>query len=60
MGLAGRRVGGVLGMHAVIGTGDLPAGHQQSLPARSIDHHNAQFALVAIMTAMLLDEDNGR
>lgn len=58
MGLAGRRIGGVLGMHLCLGLGAfLLVTSNRFLPG-SIDHHNAQFALAAIMTAMLLDEDN--
>jgi len=58
MGLAGRRVGGVFGMHIALGfTVFLLLASNRFLPG-SIDHHNVQFALVAIMTAMLLDEDH--
>jgi hypothetical protein len=58
MGLAGRRVGGVLGMHAALALATfLLVTSNRFLPG-AIDHHNAQFALVAIMTAMLLDEDH--
>ncbi|WP_160007304.1 hypothetical protein [Rhizobium sp. 18055] len=58
MGLAGRRVGGVFGMHIALGLASfLLVTSNRFLPG-SIDHHNAQFALVAIMTAMLLDEDH--
>ncbi|MBB3967059.1 hypothetical protein [Rhizobium metallidurans] len=56
MGLAGRRVGGVFGMHIALAlTAFLLVASNRFLPG-SIDHHNVQFALVAIMTAMLLDE----
>ncbi|QFY62098.1 hypothetical protein FZ934_17860 [Rhizobium grahamii] len=59
MGLAGRRVGGMLGMHiALTFSVFLLITSNRFLPG-SIDHHNAQFALVAIMTAMLLDEKHG-
>jgi hypothetical protein len=59
MGLAGRRIGGALGMHLSLGLGAfLLVTSNRFLPG-SIDHHNVQFALAAIMTAMLLDEDNG-
>jgi hypothetical protein len=58
MGLAGRRVGGVFGMHiALLLATFLLVTSNRFLPG-SIDHHNAQFALAAIMTAMLLDEDH--
>jgi hypothetical protein len=58
MGLAGRRVGGAFGMHIALAlTTMLLVTSNRFLPG-SIDHHNAQFALVAIMTAMLLDEDH--
>lgn len=58
MGLAGRRIGGVFGMHIALGlTAMLLVASNRFLPG-AIDHHNVQFALVAIMTAMLLDEDH--
>lgn len=58
MGLAGRRVGGAFGMHVALGlTAFLLIPSNRFLPG-AIDHHNVQFALVAIMTAMLLDEDH--
>ncbi len=58
MGLAGRRIGGVFGMHIALAlTTFLLIASNRFLPG-SIDHHNVQFALVAIMTAMLLDEDH--
>lgn len=58
MGLAGRRIGGVFGMHLSLGlTAFLLVASNRFLPG-AIDHHNAQMALVAIMTAMLLDEDH--
>jgi len=57
MGLAGRRVGGVFGMHIALAlSAFLLVNSNRFLPG-SIDHHNVQFALVAIMTAMLFDED---
>jgi hypothetical protein len=58
MGLAGRRVGGVFGMHIALGLAALLLVTSNRFLPGSIDHHNAQFALVAIMTAMLLDEDH--
>ncbi|SEH55338.1 hypothetical protein SAMN05216228_1002294 [Rhizobium tibeticum] len=58
MGLAGRRVGGEFGMHVALGlTAFLLIPSNRFLPG-AIDHHNVQFALVAIMAAMLLDEDH--
>ncbi|OWW05009.1 hypothetical protein ATY81_03340 [Rhizobium sp. R72] len=57
MGLAGRRIGGTFGMHIALGlTAFLLVPSNRFLPG-AIDHHNAQFALVAIMTAMLLEEN---
>ncbi len=57
MGLAGRRIGGIAGMHVVLGLSVLLLVTSNRFVPGAIDHHNAQFALVAIMTAMLLDED---
>ncbi|MBB4166887.1 MULTISPECIES: hypothetical protein [unclassified Rhizobium] len=58
VGLAGRRIGGTFGMHIALGlTAFLLVPSNRFLPG-AIDHHNVQFALVAIMTAMLLDEDH--
>ncbi|MDM9627015.1 hypothetical protein QTL95_14000 [Rhizobium sp. S152] len=58
MGLAGLRIGGVAGMHVVLGlTAMLLVTSNRFLPG-AIDHHNVQIALVAIMAAMLLDEDS--
>ncbi len=58
MGLAGRRIGGISGMHVALAlTALLLVTSNRFLPG-AIDHHNAQLALVAIMTAMLLDENH--
>jgi hypothetical protein len=56
MGLAGRRIGGVMGMHMSLGLSALLIVTSNRFLPGAIDHHNAQFALVATMTAMLLDE----
>ncbi|KQV84258.1 hypothetical protein [Rhizobium sp. Root1220] len=57
-GLAGRRIGGVLAMHIALGlTAFLLVTSNRFLPG-SIDHHNVQFAVAAIMVAMLLDENH--
>ncbi|MBW9112400.1 hypothetical protein JNB88_01890 [Rhizobium cauense] len=58
MGLAGRRIDGTFGMHVALGlTALLLVTGNRFLPG-AIDHHNVQIALVAIMVAMLLDEDH--
>ncbi|WP_337268101.1 hypothetical protein [Oryzifoliimicrobium ureilyticus] len=55
MGLAGRRIGGVMTMHfSLILTAFIVMASNRFGPG-SIDHHNAQMGLVAIMLAMLLD-----
>lgn len=56
MGLAGRRLDGTLGMHVALGLAALLLVTSNRFLPGAIDHHNAQFALVAIMSAMLLDE----
>ena len=58
MGLAGRRIGGTFGMHVALGLTALLLVPNNRFPPGAIDHHNVQFALVAIMTAMLLDENH--
>ncbi|CCM74030.1 hypothetical protein [Rhizobium mesoamericanum] len=58
MGLAGRRLDGTLGMHVALGLATLLLVTSNRFLPGAIDHHNAQFALVAIMSAMLLDESH--
>ncbi len=58
MGLAGRRIGGVAGMHVVLGLAAMLLVTSNRFLPGAIDHHNVQIALVAIMAAMLLDEES--
>lgn len=56
MGLAGRRIAGVEGMHFSLGlTALLVVTSRRFLPG-SIDHDNVQLALVALSVAMIVDE----
>ncbi|MBB2701339.1 UNVERIFIED_ORG: hypothetical protein GGD59_002710 [Rhizobium esperanzae] len=55
MAVAGRRIGGVAGMHISLGLTALAIYTGNRFAPGAIDHHNAQLALVATMTAMLLD-----
>lgn len=55
MAVAGRRIGGVAGMHISLGLTGLAIYTGNRFAPGAIDHHNAQLALVATMVAMLLD-----
>ncbi|OWV79878.1 hypothetical protein ATY78_09035 [Rhizobium sp. R635] len=55
MAVAGRRIGGVAGMHISLGMTCAVIYTGSRFAPGAIDHHNAQLALVATMTAMLLD-----
>ncbi|MDC9831836.1 hypothetical protein [Rhizobium binxianense] len=55
MAVAGRRIGGVAGMHISLGMTGLAIYTGSRFAPGAIDHHNAQLALVATMVAMLLD-----
>jgi len=57
MAVAGRRIGGVGGMHISLCLTGLAIYTGNRFAPGAIDHHNAQLALVATMTAMLLDEE---
>ncbi|HEX5007800.1 MAG TPA: hypothetical protein VFV70_11840, partial [Hyphomonadaceae bacterium] len=55
MGLAGQRAGGALAMHVAFGlTALLVLGTNRFQPG-SIDHHNAQLVLIAVLAAALTD-----
>lgn len=56
MGLAGRRVGGLAGMHLSFCFAGMAVYTGNRFAPGAIDHHNAQLALVATMVAMLFDE----
>jgi hypothetical protein len=56
MGLAGRRVGGIAGMHLSFFLTGMAIYTGNRFAPGAIDHHNAQLALVATMVAMLFDE----
>ncbi|WP_354541060.1 hypothetical protein [Rhizobium sp. OAE497] len=55
MAIAGRRIGGVAGMHISLGMTVLMVMTSGRFVPGAIDHHNAQQGLVATMVAMLLD-----
>ncbi|ANM15265.1 oligosaccharyl transferase-like protein [Rhizobium sp. N541] len=55
MAVAGRRIGGIAGMHICLGMTGLAIYTGNRFAPGAIDHHNAQLALVATMVAMLLD-----
>ncbi|WP_434733365.1 hypothetical protein NL154_22330 [Rhizobium sp. YTUHZ044] len=55
MGVAGRRIGGVAGMHIALGLTAPAIYTGNRFAPGAIDHHNAQLALVATMVAMLVD-----
>ena len=57
MAVAGRRIGGVAGMHICLGMTGLAIYTGNRFAPGAIDHHNAQLALVATMVAMLLDPE---
>lgn len=57
MAVAGRRIGGVAGMHISLGLTGLAIYTGNRFAPGAIDHHNAQLGLVATMTAMLLDQE---
>ena len=57
MAVAGQRIGGVAGMHISLGLTGLAIYTGNRFAPGAIDHHNAQLALVATMTAMLLDPE---
>jgi len=57
MAVAGRRIGGVAGMHISLGLTGLVIYAGNRFAPGAIDHHNAQLALVATMIAMLLDPE---
>ncbi|WP_454853430.1 hypothetical protein [Rhizobium binxianense] len=56
MGIAGRRIGGVAGMHVTLGLSALAIFTGNRFAPGAIDHHNVQLVLVAAMTAMILDD----
>ncbi len=56
MGLAGRRVGGLAGMHLSFCFAGMAIYTGNRFAPGAVDHHNAQLALVATMVAMLFDE----
>ncbi|MDE1991417.1 MAG: hypothetical protein KGI75_02900 [Rhizobiaceae bacterium] len=56
MGLAGRRIAGIEGMHFALGLTALLILTSRRFSPGSIDHDNAQLCLVALATAMLADE----
>ncbi|NLS01946.1 hypothetical protein HGP14_00995 [Rhizobium sp. P32RR-XVIII] len=56
MAIAGRRIGGAPAMHISLGMTALGVWTTSRFMPGAIDHHNAQIGLVAMMTAMLLDE----
>ncbi|TCL72067.1 hypothetical protein [Rhizobium sp. BK251] len=56
MALAGRRAGGLAGMHISLGLTALMIATSSRFAPGGIDHHNVQLGLVAVMTAMVLDE----
>lgn len=56
MGLAGRRVGGLAGMHLSFCFAGMAIYIGNRFAPGAIDHHNAQLGLVATMVAMLFDE----
>ncbi|QSY94618.1 hypothetical protein J2J97_01355 [Rhizobium bangladeshense] len=55
MGFAGRRIGGIAGMHIALGLTALAIFTGNRFAPGAIDHHNVQLALVATMVAMLVD-----
>ncbi|EJZ22054.1 hypothetical protein NE852_23165 [Rhizobium sp. Pop5] len=55
MAVAGRRIGDAIGMHISLVLTGLAIYTGNRFAPGAIDHHNAQLALVATMTAMLLD-----
>ncbi|MBX5232072.1 hypothetical protein HJC02_07190 [Rhizobium sp. NLR4a] len=57
MGVAGRRIGGVAGMHIALGLTAPAIYTGNRFAPGAIDHHNAQLALVATMVAMLVDPE---
>ncbi|ARM86657.1 oligosaccharyl transferase-like protein [Rhizobium sp. CIAT894] len=57
MAVAGRRIGGVAGMHISLVLTGLAIYTGSRFAPGAIDHHNAQLALVATMVAMLLDPE---
>ncbi|WP_049735641.1 hypothetical protein [Rhizobium ecuadorense] len=57
MAVAGRRIGGIAGMHICLGMTGLAIYTGNRFAPGAIDHHNAQLALVATMVAMLLDPE---
>ncbi|WP_184376807.1 hypothetical protein [Rhizobium sp. BK619] len=57
MAVAGRRIGGVAGMHICLGMTGLAIYTGNRFAPGAIDHHNAQLALVATMVANLLDPE---
>ncbi|ANK89832.1 MULTISPECIES: hypothetical protein [Rhizobium] len=57
MGVAGRRIGGVAGMHIALGLTAPAIYTGNRFAPGAIDHHNAQLALVATMVAMLVDRE---
>ncbi|MBX5156206.1 hypothetical protein HJB82_16525 [Rhizobium sp. NZLR10] len=57
MAVAGRRIGGVAGMHLSLAMTGLAIYTGSRFAPGAIDHHNAQLGLVATMVAMLLDPE---
>ncbi|WP_064707677.1 hypothetical protein [Rhizobium bangladeshense] len=55
MAVAGRRIGGIAGMHIALGLTALAIFTGNRFAPGAIDHHNVQLALVATMVAMLVD-----
>ncbi len=58
MAIAGRRIGGTPAMHMSLAMTALGVWTSGRFMPGAIDHHNAQIGLVAMMTAMLLDEEH--
>ncbi|OWK26340.1 hypothetical protein AJ87_03350 [Rhizobium yanglingense] len=58
MAIAGRRIGGVPAMHVSLVMTALGVWTSNRFVPGAIDHHNVQIGLVAMMTAMLLDEEH--
>ncbi|SCB57857.1 hypothetical protein GA0061105_103314 [Rhizobium aethiopicum] len=57
MAVAGRRIGGIAGMHIALGLSASAIYTGSRFAPGAIDHHNAQLALVATMVAMLVDPE---
>lgn len=55
LGLAGRRIGGVVTMHLALGIGAILVFTNIKFQPGALDHHNVQLALAMWVTAMLVD-----